>query len=147
MSTVAADPADHPIVLFDGRCNLCAQTVQFLIERDPDALFRFAPLQSAVAQELLADRGLADHGLDSVVLIDGQDVYVKSDAVIRIGEHLGGRYRLLGPTKHLPRRLRDGVYDIVAASRYRLFGTRERCLVPTADVRSRFLAVDAAETG
>jgi predicted DCC family thiol-disulfide oxidoreductase YuxK len=133
-------PDGHPVVLFDGVCNLCTTTVQFLIRRDPEGLFRFAPLQSDVAQELLAERGLADHDLDSIVLIEGNETYVNSDAAIRIGVLLGGVYRLLGPTKYLPRLLRDAVYDFVARYRYRVFGKRDRCMMPTEENRSRFLA-------
>lgn len=134
------EPAtDHPVVLFDGVCNLCASTVQFLIERD-DGLFRFAPLQSDVADELLADCGREDHDLDSVVLVEDGECYVKSDAVIRIAVLLGGVYRVLGPTAYLPRLLRDGVYDLVAASRYSVFGRRDHCLMPSEEHRGRFLA-------
>ncbi len=133
-------PEGHPVVLFDGVCNLCTTTVQFLIRRDPEGLFRFAPLQSDVAQELLAERGLADHDLDSIVLIEGNETYVKSDAAIRIGVLLGGVYRLLGPTKYLPRLLRDAVYDLVATYRYRVFGKRDRCMMPTEENKRRFLA-------
>jgi len=133
-------PKSHPVVLFDGVCNLCTGTVQFLIRHDPEGLFRFAPLQSAVAQELLAERGMDDHDLDSIVLIEGEETYVKSDAAIRIGVLLGGAYRLLGPTKYLPRFFRDAVYDLVAKYRYRVFGKRESCMMPTAENRRRFLA-------
>jgi len=133
-------PEDHPVVLFDGVCNLCTGTVQFLIRHDPEGLFRFAPLQSEVAQDLLAEHGLEDHDLDSIVLIEGEETYVKSGAAIRIGSLLGGVYGLLGPTKYLPRFLRDAVYDLVARYRYRVFGKRESCMVPTEDNRRRFLA-------
>jgi predicted DCC family thiol-disulfide oxidoreductase YuxK len=131
---------DHPVVLFDGVCNLCANTVQFLIERDPEGLFRFAPLQSDVAGELLADCGYEEHDLDSIVLVEDSGCYVKSEAVIRIATSLGGIYRLLGPTKYVPQFLRDGVYDLVAASRYQVFGKRDRCMVPTPEHSARFLA-------
>jgi len=130
---------EHPVVLFDGVCNLCAGTVQFLIRRDPEGLFRFAPLQSEAAEALLADHGLDDHDLDSIVLIEGDDVYVKSDAAIRIATHLGGVYRLLWPFRFLPRRLRDWAYDVVAERRYGWFGKRDQCMVPTGDLESRFI--------
>jgi predicted DCC family thiol-disulfide oxidoreductase YuxK len=73
-------PEDHPVVLFDGVCNLCTGTVQFLIRRDPKGLFRFAPLQSDVAGDLLAEHGLEGHDLDSIVLIEGGKTYVKSSS-------------------------------------------------------------------
>ncbi len=132
-------PAEDPIVLFDGVCNLCTGFVQFLIPRDPEGVFHFASLQSDVGDRLLEDHGLASDELDSIVLIEGDDVYVKSSAVIRIGAILGGVYTLARPLQYLPRRLRDWGYDVVAANRYRLFGKKDQCMMPTGDVRSRFL--------
>ncbi len=131
--------ADGPIVLFDGVCNLCAGFVQFLIPRDPDGTFSYASLQSEIGQELLAEHDLPTDDLESVVLIEGDDAYVKSGAVIRIGQLLGGVYALAGPLRFLPRRLRDWGYDVVAANRYRLFGKKESCMLPSEDVQSRFL--------
>ncbi|WP_121742052.1 thiol-disulfide oxidoreductase DCC family protein [Natronorubrum halophilum] len=132
-------PDDEPIVLFDGVCNLCHGFVQFIVPRDTEGQFYFASLQSAVGQQLLADHGLEDHDLESVVLIEGDDTYVKSAAVIRIAQLLGGVYRLLGPFRYLPRRLRDRMYDFVAAHRYRVFGQKEQCMMPTGTIQERFL--------
>ncbi|SIR77226.1 thiol-disulfide oxidoreductase DCC family protein [Natronorubrum thiooxidans] len=132
-------PDDGPIVLFDGVCNLCHGFVQFILPRDTEKQFYFASLQSDVAQELLAAHGLETESLESVVLIEGEDAYVKSAAVIRIAQRLGGVYRLLGPFRFLPRRLRDWLYDLVADHRYRVFGTKDQCMLPTGDVRDRFL--------
>ena len=133
-------PEGHPVLLFDGVCNLCNQSIQFVIERDPDAVFRFAPLQSDVGEELLEECGLpADH-LDSVILVEGDEYYTKSDAALRTAKHLGGVYRLLWPLRVFPRRLRNFVYDFIANRRYRWFGKREQCMMPTPDIASRFLA-------
>lgn len=132
--------ADHPVILFDGVCNLCMGSVQFVIERDPDAVFRFAPLQSSVAEELLEGTGVDAEALDSVVVVEDGEAYVKSDAVLRAATHLGGIYRLLGPSRFVPRRLRDLVYDFVAARRYDWFGKQDQCMMPTPELRSRFLA-------
>ncbi|MXV63603.1 DUF393 domain-containing protein [Natronorubrum sp. JWXQ-INN-674] len=132
-------PEGAPIVLFDGVCNLCHGFVQFIVPRDTDGQFHFASLQSEVGQELLAEHGLENHDLDSVVLIEGGDAYVKSGAVIRIAQHLGGVYRLLGPTRFLPRRFRNWVYDLVAEHRYRIFGKKEQCMMPTGNVQERIL--------
>ncbi|RQG93209.1 thiol-disulfide oxidoreductase DCC family protein [Natrarchaeobius halalkaliphilus] len=132
-------PENGSIVLFDGVCNLCTGFVQFLIPRDPNGIFYFASLQSDVGERLLAEHGLSSHDLDSIVLIDGDDVYVKSAAVIRIAGLLGGIYALARPLRFLPRRLRDWGYDVVAANRYRLFGKKDQCMMPSDDVRSRFL--------
>ena len=132
-------PEGHPIVLFDGVCNLCVGSVQFLIERDPEARFRFAPLQSEVGERLVADCGLDPETMDSIVLVEEGHCHVKSDAVIRIGRHLGGVYRLLSAGRVLPRRLRNAVYDVVAARRYGWFGRKDQCMMPTPELRSRFL--------
>ncbi len=132
-------PAGHPIVLFDGVCNLCTGFVQFLIPRDPEGQFKFASLQSAVGEQLLTEHGLDTEQLDSIVLVDGDDVYVKSSAVIRIASRLGGVYTLARPLRFLPRVLRDWGYDFVAANRYRVFGKKDQCMMPTEDIQSRFL--------
>ncbi|MDG5817987.1 thiol-disulfide oxidoreductase DCC family protein [Natronococcus sp. A-GB7] len=132
-------PEDAPIVLFDGVCNLCAGFVQFIVPRDDEEVFHFASLQSDVGQRLLTDHGLAEDHLDSIVLIEGEDAYVKSAAVLRIGEHLGGVYALGRPLRYLPQRLRDWGYDVVAANRYRVFGKKDQCMMPTGNVQERFL--------
>ena len=130
----------HPVLLFDGVCNLCNRWVQFVIERDPAAEVRFAPLQSTAAKRLLADCGYEGETLDSVVLVEAGTCYTKSDAVVRVAHHLGGIYRLLGPTTAVPTRLRNAVYDFVAARRYGWFGRRDHCRMPEPGVRERFLA-------
>lgn len=137
-----ADPEadDHPVILFDGVCNLCEGFVQFVIRRDPDAIFRFAPLQSEVGEELLAGCEWDSGQLDSVVLVENGQCYHKSSAVIRSAMYIGWPYRLIGPTRVLPRRLRDAAYDLVADRRYRWFGKKDQCMRPTPDIQSRFLA-------
>lgn len=131
---------EHPVLLFDGVCNLCNGSIQFVIERDPAAQFRFAPLQSPVAQELLAECGYESDTLDSIVLVENGECYAKSDAVIRTARHLGLPYSLLRPFGVLPARLRNLFYDFVAERRYRWFGRREQCMMPTPDLERRFLA-------
>jgi predicted DCC family thiol-disulfide oxidoreductase YuxK len=135
---MTADP-DGPIVLFDGVCNLCSGFVQFVAPRDPAGRFRFASLQSDAGRELLAEHGLPTDDLESVVLVEGDDCYVKSDAVLRIADHLGGPYALLSPFRVVPRSVRDRVYDVVAANRYRWFGKKDRCEIPDGDVQGRLL--------
>lgn len=130
---------DGPIVLFDGVCNLCSGFVQFVVPRDPDGIFRFASLQSEVGRDLLDAYGLPTDELESVVLVDGEDCYVKSDAVLRIAERLGGVYALARLFRVLPRSLRDWAYDVVAANRYRWFGKKDRCEMPAGDVQGRLL--------
>jgi predicted DCC family thiol-disulfide oxidoreductase YuxK len=133
-------PAEHPVVLFDGVCNLCEGSVKFLIRHDPDGLFRFAPLQSEVATELLNDYDMDPDDLDSVVLVEEERIYTKSDAVLRTARHIGGIYRVLPPLGVFPRRLRNWFYDFVADRRYGWFGKKDACMMPTPDISSRFLA-------
>lgn len=135
----------HPIVLFDGVCNLCDGFVQFLIERDEDAVLRFAPLQSTVGETLLAEFDLPADALESVVLVEGEECYTKSDAALRTASHLGGRYRAARALTVLPRFLRDWGYDLVAEYRYRVFGRKDSCMLPSPDVQARFL-VDPTES-
>ncbi len=136
----------HPILLFDGVCNLCNNSIQFVIERDSDATFRFAPLQSPLAQELLDECEYTGDRFDSVVLVENGTCYSKSDAVIRAGRYLGGLYRLLTLGRVFPRWLRNRVYDFVANRRYGWFGKRESCMMPTPDIEERFLAGGPAKS-
>jgi predicted DCC family thiol-disulfide oxidoreductase YuxK len=133
------DDADHPVVLFDGVCSLCVGSVQFLIRHDDEGVLRFASLQSPAGDRLLEQCGESGTYMDSLVLVEGEDCYTKSDAALRIAAHLGGVFRLAAPLELLPRRLRDWGYDLVAKYRYQVFGRREECLRPTADLEQRFL--------
>ncbi|MBV6497652.1 MAG: thiol-disulfide oxidoreductase DCC family protein [Acidobacteria bacterium ACB1] len=127
------------IVLFDGVCNFCNGAVNFLIAHDKDRLFRFAPLQSSVGREFVAKHQIPE-GVDSVILIDDGRAFIHSDAAIRIAKHLGGGWSLLGAFRIVPRPIRDWFYKLFAKYRYRLFGKKDACMMPTPDVRSRFLA-------
>ena len=135
----AAIAQDNPVILFDGVCNLCNGLVQFLIPRDPDGRFRFAPLQSAAGKALLTGHGRPTDNLDSFVLVEGDNVYEKSAAAIRVAELLGWPYRAAAVCKLVPRGLRDTMYDIVAANRYDVFGKKDQCMLPDEDVQDRFL--------
>lgn len=137
--TPLAESDDHPILLFDGVCNLCDGSIQFIIPQDPEGKLRFAPLQSELGRTVRRQAGLSTDTLETVVLVDDGLAYTKSDAAIRIGEHLGGIYRLLSLGRLVPRRLRDRLYDFVAANRYNWFGRKDQCMVPDEDVSDRFL--------
>lgn len=128
-----------PVLLFDGVCNLCSGVVQFLIPRDPEGIVRFASLQSDVGQALLDRCGLPTDEFDSFVLVDDTDSYTKSAAAIQTAQYLRPPWSMLAALRVVPRPLRDLVYDLVAASRYRVFGRREQCLMPTPELRDRFI--------
>ena len=130
---------DHPVLLFDGVCNLCNGVVQFIIPRDPEGRIRFAPLQSETGKALLSGHGLPPGQLDSVVLVEDGEVYRKSAAAIRLAELLGWPYRLAAVGKLLPEAVRDALYDLVAEYRYDVFGRKDRCMIPDEDVSDRFL--------
>lgn len=130
---------ENPVLLFDGVCNLCNASVQWLIRRDNRSVFRFAALQSAVGADLLRRAGLTGDLPDSVVLVEDGRCLVRSDAALRICTLLGGWWRLLGIFRIVPRRLRDGVYDRIAGKRYAWFGRQESCWLPTPALRERFL--------
>jgi predicted DCC family thiol-disulfide oxidoreductase YuxK len=133
------DPAEHPIVLFDGVCNLCNGVVRFVIDRDPRARFRFASLQSELGRGLLRHHGLDPEALDAVMLVDGEGAHVRSTAALRIARGLRAPWPWLAPLALVPRVLRDAVYDFVARHRYRWFGKRDACALPTPEQRARFL--------
>lgn len=127
------------ILLIDGECNVCDWTVRFVAPRDPEGRFAFAALQSPRGRRLLEQAGLADHPPDSVVLLEDGAVYLRSSAVLRVVRHLSGAWPLLSVLWLIPRPLRDRLYDAFAARRYRWFGRRDSCLVPTPDLTTRFL--------
>ena len=130
---------DQPVVLFDGVCNLCNSTVQWLLDRDTDGVLRFASLQSPPGHALLERCSYADDPLAGLVVVDSTGCYQKSGAVLRIAYHLGWPYRAVYPTRIMPGRVRDWLYDVVATRRYEWFGTRDACLMPTPERRERFL--------
>jgi predicted DCC family thiol-disulfide oxidoreductase YuxK len=140
------DDVDGPVVLFDGVCNFCAWSVRFIHAHDDGAL-RFAPLQSEVGAELLAEHGMAPDYFDSLVYIGADGVYTKSAGAVRIARHLDYPYRLAWLLRFVPRAVRDAGYDLFGRVRYDLFGRKESCMVPDATLRERFLATDDGALG
>ncbi len=136
-------PSSGPVILFDGVCNLCNAAVQWVIERDRRARFRFGALQSEAGRAALRASVAAADLPDSIVLLDADGAHVRSDAAIRIARGLGFPWSLAAAAAVVPRPLRDAVYSWVARNRYRWFGRRESCMVPTPELASRF--VDAGE--
>lgn len=126
------------IILFDGDCNFCDQSVQFIIKRDPQGLFKFASLQSEIGKKLL-NKYNTPSDLDSFVLIEGNHCYFKSSAALRICKNLKGMWKLLYVLLVVPKPLRDFFYGIIAENRYKWFGIKESCMLPSPEERKRFL--------
>ena len=133
-------PENKKIVLFDGVCNLCDGAVQFIIKHDKKDVFRFASLQSDTGRKLVADRGLDPDEIDSIMLIEpGVAYYRKSTAALEISRNLSGGYSLLKNFLGLPEGFRDLIYDLIAKNRYKWFGKKDECMIPTPELRAKFL--------
>ena len=127
------------IVVFDGVCNLCAHSVQFILRHEADARLHFAAVQSPAGTKLLGDHGFPAEDVKTFVLVADGKAYTRSDAAIRVSAYLRGGWKLLGLVRVIPRPIRDWMYDRVARNRYRWFGKTEACMIPTPELRSRFL--------
>jgi len=130
---------DHSIVLFDGVCNLCCFLVKFIIRRDPDKRFRFASLQSMKGQQILLNSELPVLDNNSVVYIKEGNYFYRSSAILNILFDLGGLWKIFYVFNIIPTFVLDYVYSIIAKTRYRIFGKRSTCLVPTLEIMDRFL--------
>ena len=129
------------IVIFDGVCNFCNGAVNFIIKRDPEGLFVFTPMQSDLASELMEQHQIDTLGLDTLILIKGGQCYIFSTAALEITKGLTGFWYLFNLFKLVPAPIRDYCYRVFARNRYALFGRQEACMVPTAEVRQRFVGV------
>ncbi len=133
---------NHTIILFDGVCNLCNSTVRFVIKRDSSGHFRFAALQTEVGRRLCAEHGVAITSTaapDSIVVLQDGRALLRSDAALAIAARLPLPWSLLRAFRIVPRALRDLVYRLIAHNRARWFGRRDTCMVPTNELRARFL--------
>ncbi len=128
------------IILFDGVCNLCHSSVQFVIKHDKKNKFKFAALQSDSGQTLLKKFDLPLNDFNSFVYIQGGQYYLKSSAVLKVAKKLGGGWKLLYGFLIIPKFIRDFFYNIVAQSRYRVFGKQDSCMIPTPELKQRFLS-------
>jgi predicted DCC family thiol-disulfide oxidoreductase YuxK len=128
------------LVLFDGVCNLCNGFVRFVIRRDPGGHFTFGSLQSGSARQVLSLHDVPQPLPDSLVLLEAGQVFTRSTAALRIARRLTFPWPLVAALLAIPRPLRDWVYDRVARNRYRWFGRRDQCMLPTPEQRRRFLA-------
>ena len=130
---------DQPIVLFDGVCNLCNSTVQFVIKHDKKNLFRFASLQSDTGQKLLAKYNLPTNELNSFILIENNKAYNRSTGALRVAKKLNGILPWLYGFIIIPKIFRDSIYDFVGRNRYKWFGKKDECMIPTPELKARFL--------
>ena len=126
-------------ILFDGVCNFCNASINLIIDRDSKGIFKFAALQSEVGQELLKKFGLKTSDFDSIVAIEGDKVYQKSDAALEIARRMDGIWKFFYVFKIIPPFLRNPIYDLVARNRYRIFGRTDACRIPTPELKARFL--------
>ncbi len=129
---------DHPVIFFDGKCNLCNAAVQFVIQRDPEARFKFSSLQSPVATKLLPDH-LHKTDFDSFILLQQNKIYTRSDAALRVARQLKGPISILYGFIIVPGFIRNRVYNFISKNRYKWFGKQEECMIPDASLAKRFL--------
>lgn len=133
-------PLDKKIILFDGVCNLCETSVQYVIKHDKKDIFRFVALQSDLGQKILKHIGINPAHIDSIVLYQpGVAYFYKSTAAIEIAKGLSGIFSVASVFRILPSGLRDTIYDYVATNRYKWYGKKESCLLPTTELMSKFL--------
>jgi len=128
------------IILFDGVCNFCNSSVNFIIRHDKKKRYKFAALQSNVGRMLSEKYGIDQSKIDSIILIENGDVFVKSSAILRITKSLNYLYPLLFGFIIIPKFIRDGVYDFIARNRYKWFGKKEACMIPSPEIKSRFIS-------
>ncbi|MBE0585095.1 MAG: DUF393 domain-containing protein [Desulfofustis sp.] len=129
------------VIIFDGVCNFCSRAAHFIIEHDPKEVFAFTPMQSRLARELAVQYELDPVGLDTFILIKNGRSYVRSSAALEVCKDLSGYWYLFRLCKIVPARIRDAFYRAFARNRYRFFGRKSECMVPTEDVKARFIGV------
>jgi predicted DCC family thiol-disulfide oxidoreductase YuxK len=129
---------DTKIIFFDGVCNLCNSYVTFVINRDKNRRFKFASLQSNFAQIKLSSE-TRENQFDSIILLDGERKYEKSDAILLIVKELDGFWKISYLVILIPKKIRDFIYVLIAKNRYSLFGKKEYCIMPSPELESRFL--------
>lgn len=126
--------------MFDGVCNLCNGVIQFIIKRDKKDVFRYAALQSELGKQLTTERGIDTNKIDSFILIEpGTAYYLKSDAALEIAKGFGGLWSVLQIFKWIPVSIRNAIYDFVARNRYKWFGRKDQCMIPTPELQAKFL--------
>ena len=132
-------PQNTQLILFDGVCNFCNSSINFIIDHDPKKHFKFAPLQSELGQSILTQFGKNTNDFDSVILLKDNQLFQKSEAALEITKYLSGGWKYLSIFGIFPTFLLNFFYDIIAKNRYRIFGKTETCRMPTPELRERFL--------
>ena len=130
---------DNPVILFDGVCNFCNSAINFTIKRNTKADIRFAPMQSEAGQKLLQQYNLPVDDMESFVFIEKRVAYKQSTAGLKVCRHLRGLWPLCYGLIIVPKFIRDGIYNRIAKNRYKWFGVQQACMIPTPEVRARFL--------
>jgi predicted DCC family thiol-disulfide oxidoreductase YuxK len=129
----------QPIILFDGVCNYCNSLINWLIKADKKKVYRFATIQSEAGQALLKTYGLEEAAVNSFIMIRGGKAYQKSTAALKVMDGLPWYWKEVQVLRVVPRFLRDEIYDFIARNRYKWFGKRDTCMMPTPELRDRFL--------
>lgn len=131
--------SSNPIILFDGVCNFCNSSVNFVIERDRKSVIKFAALQSEAGQQLLQQYNLSTSKFNSFIFIEAGNIYTASTAALKVSKYLTALWPLLYGFIIVPRFIRDGVYNWISKNRYKWFGKKDQCMIPGPEIRSRFL--------
>lgn len=130
---------NHQVILFDGVCNLCNGFIQFIIKKDKKNKFKFCSLQSEQGQNIIKQNSKDLKNIDSVLLFTNNQIYNKSTAVLKIAKTLGFPYNIIKIISVIPVKLRDRIYDFIAKNRYRWFGKKTSCWIPTSELKEKFL--------
>ena len=130
---------EKPLILFDGVCNLCNQSVQYVIQHDPEGIFNFASLQGETGQQLLKKYNLPVNDFNSFVLVENEKVFINSTGALKVAKRLNGMVRLLYGFIIIPPFIRNAVYNLIARNRYKWFGKKDSCMVPSPALKTRFL--------
>ena len=139
LQRIQMSATDQPIIIFDGVCNLCEFSVRFIVKRDRHARFRFVPAQSEMGTALQRNCGVDTLRDGPVILLEDDQIYIKSDAALHIAKNLDGVWRYLYILRFIPKPVREYFYAIISKNRYRWFGKRQECLLPDENLKQRFL--------
>jgi predicted DCC family thiol-disulfide oxidoreductase YuxK len=130
----------QPVILFDGVCNFCNSSVNFVIKKDKHAVIQFAPLQSDKGRLFLRQYNYPENNLNSFIFIEEGKLYTRSTAALKVSRYLKGLWPVCYGLIIVPKFIRDGIYNWIAKNRYKWFGKKEQCMIPSPEVRKRFLS-------